>query len=90
MWCETYILGDKGIGSSTDGWTGHQAQSHMAQCLREVDTSDSIKGGSQGLHISLLGAWLPCALVQDVPTVQNEEECVDTAGLGCTLCQATL
>lgn len=62
----------------------------MSQCLGKVDTGDSIKGGRQCLHVRLLGARLARSLIQDVPTVEDEEKCVDPAHLLRALCRATL
>lgn len=76
------VLGDEGIGSSADGRAGHQAQRHVAQGLREVDSCDSLKGQAQGLHVRLLRVGISGARVQDVAAVQDEEEGVDGACLG--------
>ena len=54
----------------------------MAQGLGEVDSGDGFKGQAQRLHVCLLGVGISGAGVQDVATMQDEEEGVDRACLG--------
>lgn len=68
------VLGDEGIGSCTDGWAGHQPQRHMTQGLGEMDSGDGLEGCAQCLHISLFGAGVSRARVQDAAAVKDEEE----------------
>lgn len=74
-----FLLGDEGVGGSTDRWAGHQSQCNVPQSLREVQVGDRVQGSGERLHISLLGAWLSHPLVKNVATVQDEEERMDTA-----------
>lgn len=75
------VLGDKSIGSRTDGWTGHQPQCHVTQGLREMDSGDGLKGCAQRLHVGLLGVGVSRARVQDATAVQDEEEGMHRARL---------
>ena len=68
-----HSLGDEGEGIRADGWAGHQADGEVAKGAGVVHAHDSVEHGGDGVGISLLGAGVPGARVQDGASVQQQQ-----------------
>lgn len=75
------LLGHQGESLSTDGRAGYQADGDASQRSRVVNTHDCVKGRTNGVNVSLLAVLVPSACIQDVPSVQNQDQHMDLGRL---------
>lgn len=78
---ERALLGHQGEGVGADGGAGHQADGQASQRGWVVDPHHRLEGGTDGIDIGLLAAGLATSRVQDVATVQHEDQHVYFGGL---------
>lgn len=83
-------LGHQGEGLGTDGRAGHQADGYASQRSRVVNTHDCVKSRTNRVDIGLLAVLIPSACVQDVPSVQNQDQHMDLGRLQTLLGRALL
>lgn len=84
------LLGHQGEGLGTDGRAGYQADGNAPQRSRVVNTHDCFKSRTNRVDISLLAVLVPSACVQDVPSVQNQDQHMDLGRLHTLLRRALL
>lgn len=75
------LLGHQGEGLGTDGRAGHQADGDAPQRSRVMDTHDCVKSRSNRVDVGLLAVLVSSACVQDVPSVQNQDQHMDLGRL---------
>lgn len=75
------LLGHQGEGLGTDGRAGYQADGDASQRSRVMNTHDCIKSRTDCIDVGLLAALVPSACVQDVPSVQNQDQHMDLGWL---------
>lgn len=75
-----HSLGDEGEGVGADRWTGHQADGQVAQGAGVVHTHDCVEHVGDGVGVSLFGAGVAHARVQDGASMQHQQQHVDLGG----------
>ena len=73
-------LGDQRESLRADGRTGDKLDEDVAQGRREVGTCDLLQHGAEGVDVGGLTGWVPRACVQDVPSVQHQQQDMRLAG----------
>lgn len=71
------LLGHQREGLSADGRAGHQADGYASQRSGVVNAHDCFKNCADRVDVRLLAAGIPDSCVQDVPSVQNQDEHMD-------------
>lgn len=84
------LLGHQGEGLGTDGRARYQADGDASQRSGVVDTHDCVKSRANRVDVGLLAVLVASACVQDVPSVQNQDQHVDLGGLQTLLGRAFL
>lgn len=84
------LLGHQGEGLGTDGRAGYQADGEASQRSGVVNTHDCVKSRANRVDIGLLAVLIPSACVQDVPSVQNQDQHMDLGRLQTLLGRALL
>lgn len=84
------LLGHQREGLGTDGRAGHQADGDASQRRGVVNTHDRVKSCTYCVDVGLLAVLVPAARVQDVPSVQDQDQHVDLGRLQTLLRRALL
>lgn len=84
------LLGHQGEGLGTDGRARYQADGDASQRSGVVDTHDCVKSRANRVDVGLLAVLVASACVQDVPSVQDQDQHVDLGGLQTLLGRAFL
>lgn len=84
------LLGHQGEGLGTDGRAGYQADGEASQRSGVVNTHDCVKSRTNRVDIGLLAVLIPSTCVQDVPSVQNQDQHMDLGRLQTLLGRALL
>lgn len=83
-------LGHQGEGLGADGRAGYQADGDASQRRGVVNAHDRVESCADRVDVGLLAVLVPPACVQDVPSVQNQDQHVDLGRLQTRLGQALL
>lgn len=75
------LLGHEGEGLGTDGRAGYQADGDAPQRCGVVNTHDCVESCTNRVDVSLLAVLVPSACIQDVPSVQNQDQHMDLGRL---------
>lgn len=84
------LLGHQREGLGTDGRAGHQADGDASQRSGVMNTHDCVKSCTNRVDVSLLAVLVPSAGIQDVPSMQNQDQHVDLGRLQTLLGRALL
>lgn len=76
-----FLLGHQGEGLGTDGRARYQADGDASQRSGIVNTHDCIKSRADRVDVGLLAVLVPSACIQDVPSVQNQDQDMDLGRL---------
>lgn len=75
------LLGHEGEGLGADGGAGHQADGDAPQRSRVVNTHDCVKSRTDRVDVGLLAVLVASSRIQDVPSVQDQDEHMDLGRL---------
>ena len=79
------LLGHQGKGLGADGRAGHQADGDASQRSGVVNAHHRLERRADGVDVGLLAVLVASARIQDVSSVQNQDQHVDLGRLQ-TLC----